>query len=51
MRCDLDYHAIQRTRVFNCNYYKELFVLSEGPSFNVDVECWEQHEKVNNEEN
>jgi hypothetical protein len=32
-------------------YYKNLFGPSDSPGFNLDPEYWEQHEKVNDEEN
>jgi hypothetical protein len=32
-------------------YYKNLFGPSDSPTFSLDPDCWEQDEKVNNEEN
>jgi hypothetical protein len=32
-------------------YYKTLFGPSDSPTFSLDPDCWEQEEKVNNEEN
>jgi hypothetical protein len=32
-------------------YYKNLFGPSDSPTFSLDPDCWEQYEKVTNEEN
>jgi hypothetical protein len=32
-------------------YYKTLFGPSDSPTFSLDPDCWDQDEKVNNEEN
>jgi mannosylglycoprotein endo-beta-mannosidase len=32
-------------------YYKELFGPSESPTFSLDPYCWEQNEKITEEEN
>jgi hypothetical protein len=40
---DILSHAIE--------YYKKLFGPSEKPIFNLDSECWDQEEKVTEEEN
>jgi hypothetical protein len=33
------------------NYYKNLFGPSKNPTFHLNQNCWEHHEKVSNEEN
>jgi hypothetical protein len=33
------------------DYYKKLFDPSESPTFHLNQNCWEHHEKVSNEEN
>jgi hypothetical protein len=32
-------------------YYKTLFGLTDRPTFSLDPNCWEQHEKITEEEN